>query len=185
VFFSATLASANTFNFSGVFSSDDEQAAFNVVLNSPATITLQSTSAAGGGFPTVLSLFGPVLDNNPPLLAFSDTPTSGDAVLGPFGLLAAGTYLVVLTEQDNTPTGGSNLLDPNLWVDPPSTGNFTACCGNPGPFVNPDNVTQNFTGSWAVTFTSVDAASEVPEPATMLSLLLGLGIVAGKIRRKR
>lgn len=177
----ASLASAGTFTFNASFNADDNQAFFTFVLNSEQVVTLQTTSAALGGFPTVVSLFGPVTDSNPMLLAFDDGPNP-DSVLSED--LAAGSYLMVITEQDNTPTGGTNLLDPTLWADPPGTGNFTAAGGNPGPFVNPFNTTENFTGNLSVELQNVDSASQVPEPATLLSVIGGLGALAWMRRRR-
>jgi hypothetical protein len=183
--FGGSALSASTFSFSGTLTSDDGQAAFDIVLNSVETITLSTNSFASGGFPTVLSLFGPAVNSDPPLIAFSDQ-SEADAMLV-VAALGVGTYTVVVTEWDNTPTGGgTNLLDPDLWVDPPGTGNFTANPFNPGPFVNPNDVLENYTGNWAVEFQGVDGATQLgtPEPATWLSLLGGLGILVG-VRRSR
>jgi hypothetical protein len=178
----ASLASADTFTFNTSFTTDDSQALFSFVLNSEQVVTLQTTSAALGGFPTVVSLFGPVTDSNPMLLAFDDGPNPDSALTED---LMAGSYLVVITEQDNTPTGGTNLLDPTLWVDPPGTGNFTAAGGNPGPFVNPFNTTENFTGNLSVELQNVDSVSQVPEPDSLLLLIGGLGAIAWMRRRTR
>jgi hypothetical protein len=181
--FGASALSGSTFAFSGTLTSDDGEAAFNIVLNSVESITLSTTSFATGGFPTVLSLFGPTVNNDPPLIAFS-AQSETDAMLI-VSSLGAGTYTVVLTESPNTPTGGgTNLLDSDLWVDPLGTGNFTANPFNLGPFVNPNDVLENYTGNWVVQFQGADAAAELPEPATWLSLLGGLGVLAG-IRRSR
>jgi hypothetical protein len=199
-------ACASTFSFNGVFGADDQQASFNLVLNSPGAITIQTTSYATGGFAPILSIFGvPDLGPGDPMLLGDDTggvfPTCGirgisvatgaclDAVLGldsilnqnPLGTLAAGTYLVVLTEQSNTPVGTD--LASGFTED--GQDNFTAVPGiNNGPFVDPANWSITDSPNWAVTFQNVDYASQTPEPSTLLSILAGFGVLARLSRRQ-
>jgi hypothetical protein len=193
----ASLASATTFNFSGTFTQDDEHATFVMTLASPGAVTIATTSYANGGFAPVLSIFGAPLfaPGDPSLLGSNSggspcgiraaSATTGlclDALLGydsvlstnPLGSLPAGTYLVVLTEQSNTPNG------PDLasGFDFDGQGNFTAVPGvNNGPFVDPSNPSITDTGNWALQFQNVSGANSVPEPSTFVAILMGFGIL--------
>lgn len=195
-----STASANTFNFGGAFTEDDQQAAFTLVLNAPSVITIQTSSYANGGFAPVLSLFGdPLLGPGDPSLLGTNSGGSPcgvrstsaatglcldallgfDSVLGTnqLGTLGAGTYLVILTEQDNTPNGP----DLAAGFSRDGQGNFTGIPGvNPGPFVDPGNPNLTDTGTYALQLQNVSfAAPAVPEPSTLPVLLAGLGILAG------
>jgi hypothetical protein len=203
---SGSIAAAGTFTFNGSFFQDDNQASFNIVLNSPGTVTITTSSYASGGFAPVLSIFGaPYFGAGDPSLLGTNSggapcgvrptnPDTGlclDALLGydsilttnPLGTLAAGTYMVILTEQDNTPNGPDLASGFNR----DGQGNFTAVPDvNDGPFVDPGNPNISDSGNWAVGFQNVDSAAQLglPEPSTVLSLLGGLVILAG-IRRRR
>ena len=200
----SSLASADTFNFNGSFTQDDNQASFLMILNSPQVVTIETTSYASGGFAPVLSIFGDpsfgpgdpgLLGTNSggsPCGVRSTNATTGlclDALLGfdsvlstdPLGTLAAGSYLVVLTEQDNTPNGPD--LNSGFALD--GQGNFTAIPGvNNGPFVDPSNPNNTDTGNFALQFQNVDSVTAVPEPSTFLLFLTGVGVCAA-IRRRR
>lgn len=204
---SAALGSANTFDFNGTFTQDDNQASFLMILNSPQIVTIQTTSYANGGFAPVLSIFGNPLfgPGDPTLLGTnsggspcgvrSTNATTGlclDALLGldsvlstnQLGTLAAGSYLVVLTEQSNVPNGPD--LDSGFVFD--GQGNFTAIPGiNNGPFVDPSNPNITDTGTYALQFANVDTVQPVepvPEPATFIPLLSGLGLLVTMLRRR-
>jgi hypothetical protein len=192
---SSTRAST-IFDFSGTFSEDDDQASFVITLLSPQTVTILTTSYANGGFAPVLSIFGPPADGDPNLLGFNDGPGGGpcgsrsinlttgvclDALLGfdpvtssnPLGILGAGSYLLVLTEQENLPNGP----DLNSGFDMDGLGNFTAVPGvNDGPFVDPTNPNLTDTGNWALQVENVDSAASLPEPSTLPLVFVGLGI---------
>jgi hypothetical protein len=195
--FSGLAKATSNFNFSGTFSQDDNQAAFEITLLSPQVITIFTTSYASGGFAPVLSLFGPPASGDPNLFAYNDggspcgtratNPTTGvclDALLGydsvlstnPLGTLAAGTYLLVLTEQLNTPNGPD--LNSGFAFD--GAGNFTAIPGlNDGPFVDPANSLINDTGNWALQINNVDAAVALPELSTLSMMFGALALLAG------
>ncbi len=199
----SSTRAGSIFDFSGTFSEDDDHASFVITLLSPQTITILTTSYASGGFAPVLSIFGPPAGGDPNLLGFNDGPDGGpcgsrgtnlttgfclDALLGldpitssnPLGTLAAGTYLLVLTEQENLPNGP----DLNSGFDMDGTGNFTAVPGvNNGPFVDPSNPNLTDTGSWALQVENVDSAQAVPEPSTLPLALLALGIGVAKARK--
>jgi hypothetical protein len=202
----AHTASAGTYIFTGVFATDDQQASFNLLLDSPGILTIQTTSYANGGFAPVLSIFGSpdFGPGDPTLLAYDaggTAPNCGirgtnaatgaclDAVLGfdsvlnqnPLGTLPAGAYLVVLTEQSNTPNGPD--LASGFAQD--GQGNFTAVPGiNDGPFVDPTNFSITDSPNWAVTFQNVDSASQTPEPSTLLSIVAGFAVLAGLCLRR-
>ena len=174
-------------------------------MNSPAVVTIATTSYATGGFAPVLSIFGqPLLGpGDPSLIDFNAGPGGGpcgirgtnvttglclDAVLGndgvsnSLGTLSAGQYLVFLTEQDNTPNG------PDLagGFNRDGQGNFTAVPGvNPGPFVDPSNPNITDTGSYAVSFQNVDNVVQTPEPASTLLLFGGLAAITAIGKRSQ
>jgi len=202
----AVASAGTTFIFNGIFTQDDQQAAYTIVLNTPQVVTIETTSYANGGFAPVLSLFGdPLFGPGDPSLrgtnsggtpcgvratnvatgACLDALLGFDSVLGTntLGILEAGTYLLIVTEQDNTPV--SPDLAAGFTRD--GQGNFTAIPGlNNGPFVDPGNPTHDDTGSFQLQANNVDfaAPANLPEPSTMLSLFGGLGILAGMRRRR-
>jgi hypothetical protein len=176
-----------------------------MVLNATGTITIATSSYANGGFAPVLSIFGAPLFGlgDPSLLGTNSggspcgirhtNPTTGlclDALLGldavlstnPLGTLPAGGYLVILTEQDNTPNGP----DLNSGFNRDGQSNFTAVPGvNNGPFVDPSNPSITDGASWVVQFSNVDSATQqgaTPEPSAALLLVGGLGLLAA-VRR--
>ena len=173
--------------FTGVFGQDDEQAQFLLTVPAASTVTMQTTSFANGGFAPVLSLFdaGGTQDElaldaggTAPLNcgARSIDPGSGFCLDGYLQLpLNAGSYLLILTEEDNTPLG-STLPDGFLRQ---GQGNFTGpeFLGTPGAFVLFDGSQR--TASWSLTIDGADATavSATPEPAlapVVLCALLGL-----------
>jgi hypothetical protein len=206
----AFSASAGNFSFSSSFNQDDNHALFLLTLAAPANVTLFTTSYYnnGGlpGFAPVLSIFGTNNifpdPNDPALIGFNDGPEGGpcgirlvnphtgfcsDAVvdsltgLNPIGTLAAGTYYVYLTEQENIP----NSPDLAASFSEAGQGNFTGLPGNPGPFVDPNNSNITDSGNWGVQFNNVDnAVFVIPEPATMFPFLAGAGLIAAFRRRR-
>jgi hypothetical protein len=204
LFIGSSVASANIFNFNGTFTRDDDQASFLMVLNAPQNVTIETTQYANGGFAPVLSIFGAPLfaPGDPSLLGTNSggfpcsvwpkiNPATGlclDALLGydpvlgtnQLGTLSAGTYLVILTEQANTPSGPD--LDSGFAFE--GQGNFTAIPGvNNGPFVDPGNPNSNDTGSYAVGFQNASFVAPTPEPSAWLPLLAGIGALVAVRRR--
>jgi hypothetical protein len=191
-------ATASTFNFSGVISQDDSLVQFQFTTAGLAQVQIQTFSYGGngtnisaGGFAPVLTLFGPLPSGDPGWLGDStisgcgsglaDTVTTecADASLtaGASGPLAAGTYLVVLSQFGNVSNNGFDLDGGFSQTGNPT---YTAAGILSGPFVDPDGIHQR-TGAWAVQLGGdVTAANLVasPEPATLWSLLAGLGLLA-------
>jgi hypothetical protein len=129
----------------GTFDSDDQVSGMGFGIGSPATVTLQTWSFAGGdsfsgalnpgGFSPVLSLF----TNEGSLIAFdrgASVPNCGVRNIDPVSgfcldsyiniALSAGSYRVILTQDDNTPNGdletgflrenGGNFTGPEFGV---------------------------------------------------------------------
>jgi hypothetical protein len=193
---------ASTFTFSGSFTEDDNLLQYMFTISAPATVTLESFSYGGngttvspGGFAPVLSLFGPVSSSDPNLIDFDDGGTApggcgarlidatthlcldADLTEG----LSAGTYLVTLSENDNTPNGPDFLGGFNE----AGNGNFTGINqGFPGEsFLDP--LGNQRTPNYDFTITGVDSATALPEPSTMSLLIAGAGLLAGLRARRR
>jgi len=187
-----------SFIFSGSFAQDDNMAEYQFTISSISTVTLQSFSYAGngstvpaGGFAPVLSVFGTIPSADPTLLGFDDGGTApsacGTRLVDPVSnacldadlvltSLSPGTYLVVLTENDNTP----NSPDLAAGFNEQGNGNFTGT--NQGlsgeSFLDPfgNQRTPNF----YFTISGADSANTIPEPSAVSLFIAGLGIWAVK-----
>ncbi|MEO8594948.1 MAG: DVUA0089 family protein [Candidatus Solibacter sp.] len=183
-------------HFSGNFTQDDDRADFLFTIASPATVELRSWSYAGGpdlqanpvprgGFAPVLSLF----DGAGNLLAYDNGGSVGgtaprdcstgaraqdvvsDLCLDAYtqaALGSAGSYRVVVTEQDNLPNGPT-LADGFALS---GAGDFTG-----GPFIDAGGNPRS--AYFYFTIGPVDAAqaASAPEPAPLWLLASGLGLV--------
>jgi hypothetical protein len=200
----AATAPAASFSFTGSFTQDDDSRLFQFNLAAPSTVTLRTYGYAGGvnsanqiiaagGFDPLLTLFvgtGPTAfqlstNNDGGCSSVGTDPntnTCWDAYLQIVNL-TAGSYTLVLTQNDNFPGG--------LLADAFSRfgeGNFTAGAfgGFPGPFVDANPAQR--TGFWAVDIlgvsSAVDTASAaIPEPSSLV--LLGGGALLLLARRRR
>jgi hypothetical protein len=181
------------FTFSGSFTQDDNLLQYQFTIASASTVTLESFSYGGdggsvpaGGFAPVLSLFGAgsaVFDDGGMQPTCSprtpDPSVPGDLCLDAYltvPSLNPGTYLVTLTENDNTPIG-PDFAD---GFTEQGNGNFTGVNqGFPGKsFLDPfgNQRTPNFD----FTISGVDSAVALPEPSTVSLFIAGLGLLAFK-----
>jgi len=190
-------------SYTGTFAQDDGQSVFDFTLASATSVTLRTWSFAGGtnaggmsispgGFAPVLSLFDAGGEQD--LLALdrdggpgSCGPRAVDTISGfcwdaylnlP---LVAGSYVLVLTEDDNTPNGPT-LADGFLRD---GQGNFTAGLfgGAPGSsFILADGSQR--TNMWAVDLIGVDSQATAPEPGSAAMLMLGIAFLLSRRRLK-
>ncbi len=190
-----TLGSAHaaTQSYTGVFSHDDDRTLIAFTLATAANVTMQTWSFGGGingagesiaagGFAPVLSLF----DMNEQLIGLAQAGAAGcgagnpDATTGFCwdvawnGILDAGSYRAVLTQDGNAPLGSS--LSDGFQQD--GQGNYTgpAYLGVAGSFVLVDGSQR--VGHWAL-----DLTAPVPEPETWALLLAGLAILGRTLPR--
>jgi hypothetical protein len=199
------IPSFASFIFSGSFNQDDNMLEYEFTIAATSTVTLESFSYGGngstvpaGGFAPVLSVFG--LQGSD-LLALLGTDDGGTAPSGcgprtrdtsvpgglcldaylPLASLNPGTYLVVLTENDNTPNGP----DFAGGFAEQGNGNFTGVNqGFPGEsFLDP--LGNQRTPNFYFTISGADSAQALPEPSTVSLLIAGLGLLACGRKLKR
>ncbi|MGA3040008.1 MAG: DVUA0089 family protein [Bryobacteraceae bacterium] len=195
----ALMQASTLVSFTGNFNDDDNEQIFTLVTAQPTTLTALTWSYAGGvnatgmdipegGFDPVLSLFmasnGLLLaeDNNGGCgLVAEDSVTHQcwDAYLAE--PLAAGSYTLVLTENDNLPYG------PYLASGFSKTGqgDFTGSefTGHAGAFY--DETGDERTSLWAVDLGGVVVTPEPRFPGLALAVGLGLWLCARGFRRRR
>lgn len=165
----ATLVSttASAASFSGAFTHNNDKAGFFFYLKAPATVTIESTGNATGGFDPVLSLYDPSGLG----IAFNDDEDVGISDPKLVESLSAGRYTVYLTQYDNF--GPASLGLPfNFDGQPNFRGGFVDFSG-----------TQR-TGDWALSIDGAFKAGAVPEPASWVMLIAGFGLVGVSMRRR-
>lgn len=191
-------AHASSYFFNGTLDSDDGLEFFRVVIGADSTLTATTLSFGGGtafsgqnvsagGFAPVLALFDQagLLQQLSVGSAGSCVGTANsqcwDATLT--SMLTSGFYTLVLSQDGNVPMGPT-LTDGYLFANNAFyTG--TLFLGDPSKkFIGADGSQR--TGSWALTIEGAYAtASLVPEPASAVSLVLGLIVIAGLLYPKR
>ena len=163
------VATAGTFSFTGIFTQDDQLELFQFTAPS-ASLVVQTWGYAGGtngngqviaagGFDPILSVFdatggllasSPLIDTNNDGAGVDADPTTGnafDSLLALNSLSPGGTYVLVLSQNDNAPLGGTY----GDGFSQTGAGNFTAGefgCGGTAPFCDASPAQRN--GSWAV-----------------------------------
>jgi hypothetical protein len=199
-------AGAISFNFTGNFTHDNDVQLFTVTLGVPEVLTAWTTSGATGGFPTYLAMFdgtgqGMTQQSGDPACfqGFSSyfNGQCNDAEISepPSGTIAAGTYIIALTQWSNVMVG--NLSDGFLWVDQANDPNFTAMngCAGSGYFCDPGTLAYD-NSNWAVTIqlsnpdlpaqgSASEGLGNVPEPSSGLLVLGGLSVAWWMRPRKR
>ena len=120
----ATTASAEAFSFTGTFQTDNDVQLFSFTIGADSTVTFLTLSYAGGtnaahtvipagGFDPLLTLF----DGSGDYLGQYNDGLVGQVGSGPDGtldsyssqLLAAGTYIIALTESPNQSADSTTL----------------------------------------------------------------------------
>jgi hypothetical protein len=191
------LAEGNSSANTGNFGCDSDEEVFNFSLDSLSQIQLYTTSWVTGGFAPILTLFdsaGNEITYNaggqePNACGprgtspgtFSDyTQTCLDAFLNP--TLAAGSYTLVLTEQDNLAKGSYVANEAGYDTNYTKYGElaFTGYeWDQPGQtFLSPNNG-DPLTSAWAV-----DLVNPAPEPVTGLMGLSGISLILMSVRRR-
>ena len=185
----SSSAFAGSFSFTGNFVNDNDLQEFFFTIAAPGTVNMQTWSFAGGtnaagavilpgGFAPALALF----DSNGVIVGNVDEggvapgncgPRNQDpAVTGPCldaflsDSLGAGSYTLVLSQQDNLPQG--QLLSDGYVHD--ADPNFAEGFNDFGLQRN---------SAWAVDIVNTDVASQVPEPSTAMALFGGLFFLTG------
>jgi hypothetical protein len=178
------LASANTVNFSGTFSQDDNVEFFSLVLNSPGSVVIKTLSfASSDGFVPVLSLFDGIGSEITANIG-SANPCNGNTMQDPISNLCwdaylatplnAGSYTLALTEDNNT-AAGPTLGD---GFSQTGQGNFTGptFLGSPGQFIAVDGSQRSW--YWALEITGFDSAVQTPIEAAPEPKLLALALIS-------
>ena len=193
---------AGVLSSQGSFASDDEVKLFSFSLGADFLFSARTWSFGGGingagdtiaagGFAPTLSLFSAT--GNQDLLQIAQAGAGGscpsgantDAAsafcwdVGLSALLSAGDYLLVLTQDSNTPLGPF-FNDGFLQA---GRGNFTGpdYLGVDGQCILVDGSQR--TCNWAVDLVLPDRLVSVPEPGSLALLALGLITIAGLKRR--
>jgi hypothetical protein len=201
------LSRAANLTLQGNFTADDNVQFFSVSVAAPAAVDIRSYGYAGGttstgtlvprgGFDTILTLFnssGVFLNENDDGAGAAEDPSTGlagDARIT--GNLAAGSYILALTQYDNFSSGdlAGGFVEtghPNFTADPtfadggPCPGNmFRDISGTDG---------RCRTGNWMLEFVNVASVTPVaatPEPSALLLAAVGLALLlASRLRGRK
>jgi hypothetical protein len=201
------ISRATNITLQGNFTADDNVQLFSVSIAAPAAVDIRSYGYAGGttstgtvvprgGFDTILTLFnasGIFIDDNDDGAGAAVDPITGQAADARITAnLAAGSYIVALTQYDNFSIG--NLADgfgetgnPNFTTDP-GFGSGGACPGNMFRDIS-GTAGRCRTANWALDFVNVASVTPVastPEPSALLLAGFGLALLlVGRFRARR
>lgn len=197
---SGSALQASSFTLQGTFHLDDNVALFDVTLTQSAKVDFRTFGYAGGttangivvpagGFDPILTLF----DASGAFLAENDDGSSSPVDVGTGHAddadlsvsLAAGHYIVALTQYDNFSIGMLSdgfLEDGNahFTADP----NFSSAGPCPGNLFRDTSGTASRcrNGNWTAEFLNIDsvvprATSSVPEPSAFAFITLSLAAI--------
>jgi PEP-CTERM motif-containing protein len=201
------ISRATNITLQGNFTTDDNVQLFSVAIAAPAAVDIRSYGYAGGttstgtavprgGFDTILTLFnasGVFIDDNDDGAGAAIDPITGQAADARITAnLAAGSYILALTQYDNFSIG--NLADgfgetgnPHFTTDP-GFGSGGACPGNMFRDIS-GTAGRCRTANWALDFVNVSSvmpAAAVPEPSALLLAGFGLALLlVGRFRARR
>jgi PEP-CTERM motif-containing protein len=198
--FPLTMPAAIDISLQGAFINDDNLARFSIQVLTPSSVSIRTLSyaggttvhgtIAGGGFDPVLSLFTGYFDPAGQQIAGSDDGGCGqvgvdsltghcwDAAIVNFNLLP-GVYTLVLSQTGNTPAG------PTFGDGFTRTGNLSYT-GQDFVGINDrfwDATPSKRDGHWALDIQNVDSVAQIPEPATLAIVGIGLGAL-GMVRKR-
>ena len=188
--FPLTMSAAIDVSLQGTFINDDNLALFSIQVATPSAVSIRTLSYADGGFDPVLSLFTGYLDPAGQQIAGnddggcgtvgSDTVTGNcwDAAIVNFDLLP-GVYTLVLSQTGNNPAG------PTFGDGFTRTGSLSYT-GMDFVGINDrfwDASPSKRDNHWALDISNVDSVAQIPEPATLAIVGVGLGALSMLRRR--
>ncbi len=189
-------SSAYTLSYTGWFAKDDERAEIGFMLSVPSFVSLYTLSFGGGinasgnniangGFAPIVSLFeadgsqaliGLAAAGGGTCIGHADALTGFCWDVSLAAPLAAGSYLAVLTQDDNFPRGP--FFSDGFLRD--GQGDFTGpnFVGAPGQFILATGAQRR--SHWALDINLPGMA--IPEPNTLGIVILGIILLRGKRR---
>jgi hypothetical protein len=192
VFAAGSMFANASFSFTGNFGTDDAFQVFDFTVSTTSIITLETLSYGGGtnsaNIPIPPGGFDPRLtwfQADGTQIGFDNGGHCGstNTYLGACndaffqGTLAAGSYLLVLTQDGNDSLGNfsdgfSEVGNPNFTANPPCPMFCDSLSGN------------QLDGHWAVDILSVQAATELPEPGAVGLTAAGLSLLILALRKR-